>query len=222
MRVQQPETAQTDNFALFTFQQGSADPPRRRRVCSNIHLLRIYGTVRTPRPSSTTTSSSTANRPPPPRIHLPLRYASLPPPEAATLVWLAIRETTATLQLSPLLRAIPRPGNQTALQLALLRGLTQQLSTPPLFSLQTRLLQHPPLSLEQIYAPPPQRQQRHPLYNRTVRNAAPTTNRSSTIASLYKLYASLPPPKLHPSLTLLQHSPLPASSERALLHRHHQ
>ena len=110
----QPATAPTDNFALLhcTFQQAPL-PPSRRRVCSNVHFqFTASSELRAPpllQPAAAPLGKS-ALIPHCLTLTSSALYASLPPPEAATL------------HHSPLLHATPRPDN-----LALLRGLTQHL-----------------------------------------------------------------------------------------------
>ena len=123
---------------------------------------------------------------------------------------------------SPSRYSTSRRQDCITINLALLRGLTQQLSTTSLVSLQN-LLQRPPLSLEQNYAPPPLRpQQRRPVYD-TLQHRLATQHRrpippppAITCVSSARLSHHQ---KLHLSTKPLQHSPLPASSERALPHR---
>ena len=200
MRDQQPEAAQTDNFALFTVPFDKA-PLTLQGVdvsapASTFYVFTGPSALHAPpllQPAQHRKSSRTTSHSPSPT----LRFSSTTRSCNTSLAGYTPDYCNISTLASP--SRYSTSGNQTALQLALLHGLTQQLSTTPLFSLQTRLLQHPPLSLEQIYAPPPQRpQQRPPLYNRTVHNAAPTTNRSSAITSLCKLCASLPPPEAAP------------------------
>ena len=155
----------------------------------------IYSTVRTPRSSTTTTSSSTAwqvgTHPPPPRINVVIT-----PPEAATL--------HHSPRSHPLLhvQATGRYYN-----LAPLHGLTQDLSTTWLFSLQMRLLQHVLLSFEHIYAPPlddTQQQHRQPIVppHSCISSARlshhqklhPSTNPPPTLASASIVRAHTPPP----------------------------
>ena len=173
MCARQSATALTDNCALLhcTFQQGSAVLPavdvsaptstfNNLQHRSNSTLLNQQQHRLASRHSSPTARINVAQA-------IPFHHQKL---------------QHSTTRLSFALLHIQASG--LCYNLALLRGLTQQLSTISLVSLQN-LLQHPPLSLEQISAPPPlsttPSTRRHPTA--PFGNAAPPTNSSSTIIS---------------------------------------
>ena len=135
----------TSRCFAATFNKDPLSPQPYRLVCSNVHPFNLQH-----RPNSTLLHCYNQQQhrrpPPPPRIN----------------VARAIRFSSTTRSCNTPTLASPSrystSGGRT--NLALLHSLTQQLSRTPLFSLEASLLLHPPLSLEQIYAAPPQRPHR--------------------------------------------------------------
>ena len=212
--AQQPATAPTDNFALLhcTFQQGSAVLPTVvGSACSNVHLQQLSSELHAPpllQPAAAPLGKSALIP-----HHLALTssalYASLPPPEAATL---------HHLPRSPPLLHVQATGRYY--NVAPLYGLTQDLSTTWLFSLRTRLLQHPPLSFEQIYAPPLDDTQQHRLATQHRRPiASPHSCISSARLSHHqKLHPSTnPPPTLASASIVRAHTPPPATISSSIV-----